>query len=264
MQPSYWHRQEADKPLYPDIAWSRPEQRSKSGKLGIIGGNKLGFLGVAEAYGETTRAGVGAVRTLLPADLRKLIPTAITDTVYAPTNHAGSLSAEAEPDMRALGGWADGVLLIGDSGRSSETAILYEKFIQNYHGQLTITRDAIDLMKNSYQTLVDREATTLVMSFAQLQKLFQGLYYPVVLTFSMQLSSLVDALHKFTITYPVSIVVLHKDHIVIAHGGEVVTQAWGNPMAIWRGQTAARASAWLLWNPAKPLQAIATSIVESN
>lgn len=263
MQPSYWRRQEPNKPLFPDTAWSKPEQRSQAGKLGIIGGNKLGFLGVAEAYTETTRAGVGSVRALLPADLRKLIPATITDTVYAPTNHAGSLSADAETDMRALGAWADGILLIGDSGRSSETAILYEKFIREYDGQLIITRDAIDLMKNSYETLVDRDETTLIMSFAQLQKLFQSLYYPIVLTFSMQLSSLVDALHKFTITYPLAIVVLHKDHILVAQGGEVVTQSWDSPMAIWRGQTAARASAWLLWNKARPLEAITTSLLSS-
>jgi hypothetical protein len=76
----------------------------------------------------------------------------------------------------------------------------------------------------------------------------------------MQLTSLVEALHKFTITYPVTIAVLHKDHFIISHDGNVITQEWQNPMAIWRGSVAARAAAYWLWSPKKPLEAVATSI----
>jgi NAD(P)H-hydrate repair Nnr-like enzyme with NAD(P)H-hydrate dehydratase domain len=260
MDYSYWKKQEKGTPLFPDIEWNKPEQRGQAGKLGIIGGNKLGFAGVAEAYGVATEAGVGQVRVLLPDVLRKTIPTTITDTVFGPTNLSGSLTKEAVAEMSALGQWADSILLIGDAGRSSETAIAYEQFVASYQGQLVLTRDAIDLIKNGSQTLVDRPNTLLVASFAQLQKLFQLVYYPKVLTFSMQLTNLVEAVHKFTITYPVSLAVLHKDHLVIASGGEVVTIPWENPMAIWRGSVAARAAAYWLWSPKKPLEAVATSV----
>lgn len=260
MDYSYWKKQTAGTPLFPDIEWNKPEQRGKAGKLGIIGGNKLGFAGVAEAYGVATDAGVGQVRVLLPDVLKKTIPPIITDTVFGPTNQSGSLTKDAVAEMSALGQWADSVLLIGDAGRSSETAIAYEQFIQHYQGPLILTRDAIDLIKNGSQSLVDRPQTLLVASFAQLQKLFQLIYYPKVLTFSMQLTNLVEAVHKFTITYPISIAVLHKDNLVIASGGEVVTIPWDNPMAIWRGSVAARAAAYWLWSPKKPLEAVVSSI----
>lgn len=260
MDYSYWKKQEGSSPLFPDIEWSKPQQRGQAGKLGIIGGNKLGFAGVAEAYGVAVDAGVGQVRVLLPDVLRKTIPTTITDTVFGPTNQSGSLTREAVAEMNAVGEWAESVLLIGDAGRSSETAIAYEQFIQNYQGQLVLTRDAIDLIKHGSQALVERPNTLLVASFAQLQKLFQLVYYPKVLTFSMQLTNLVEAVHKFTITYPISVAVLHKDHLVIASGGEVVTIPWDNPMAIWRGSVAARAAAYWLWSPKKPLEAVTTSI----
>lgn len=261
MDYDYWKKQSATASLYPDIEWSKPEQKSLAGKLGIIGGNKLGFAGVAEAYTVATQTGVGQVRVLLPDVLRKTIPAAITDAVFGPTNPSGSLAKEALAEMNAVGEWAEGVLLIGDAGRSSETAIAYEQFVQHYQGPLIVTRDAIDLIKNSAELLVERSNTLLVTSFAQLQKLFQSIYYPKVLTFSMQLSNLVEAVHKFTITYPVSLTVLHKDHFIIASGGEVVTMPWENPMAIWRGTTAARAAAYWLWNKKKPLEAVATSIM---
>jgi len=258
---SYWRKQTSTEALFPDIEWSKPENRTHAGKLGIVGGNKLGFAGVAEAYSVASAAGVGQVRVLLPDVLKKTIPASITDALFAPTNPSGSLTKDAAADLATLGAWADGILLIGDAGRSSETAILYEQFLHDYHGQLIVTRDAIDLVKNSSQALVDRPKTLLIASFAQLQKLFQSVYYPKVLTFSMQLTNLVEALHKFTITYPVTIAVLHRDTFIVAHGGDVVTTPWDNPMMIWRGNTAAKAAAYWLWSPSKPLEATSTAII---
>jgi NAD(P)H-hydrate repair Nnr-like enzyme with NAD(P)H-hydrate dehydratase domain len=258
---SYWHRQTTDKPLYPNIEWSKPEQRSQSGRLGIIGGNKLGFAGVADAYGEAIKTGAGEIRVLLPDVLRKTIPTSMTDVIFGVTTPSGSLAKESLTEMKALGEWSTGILLIGDAGRNSETAIVYEDFLREYSGPLVITRDAIDLIKNSSQNLVDRPSTVLIVSFAQLQKLFQLVYYPKVLTFTMQLTNLIEAVHKFTITYPVSIVVLHKDVLLIASGGEVTSTPWDNPMAIWRGSVAATASCYWLWNLAKPLESITASIL---
>lgn len=256
----YWKKQSSEKPLFPDIEWSKPEQRSQAGRLGIIGGNRLGFAGVAEAYGAALNAGVGEVRVLLPDVLKKTIPATITDTVFGATNPSGSLAGEAAGEMNALGAWAQGVLLIGDAGRSSETAILYERFLNDYAGPLTITRDAADLVKNGGAQLVERPGTLLVLSFAQLQKLFRSVYYPKILTFSIQLASLVEALHKFTVTYPVTIAVLHKEYLLVASGGEVTTTQWHNPMAIWRGSVATKAASYWLWNPGKPLEAVTASL----
>lgn len=258
----YWKRQTPDKPLFPDIAWSKPEQRSVAGRIGIIGGNKLGFAGVAEAYSTALATGVGEVRVLLPDALKKTIPPSITDTVFAPTTSSGGLAKDALNDMRVLGNWSQSVLLIGDAGRNSETAIAYESFLADYTGQLTITRDAVDLIKNSAKSIVERPNTLLIVSFAQLQKLFQSVYYPKVLTFSMHLMHLVEALHKFTITYPVTIVVLHRDHLIVASNGNVTSTEWNQPMAIWRGSVATKAACYWLWNPARPLEAVTASFNE--
>jgi hypothetical protein len=257
---TYWQKQLPGHPLFPDIEWSKPEQRSQAGKLGIIGGNKLGFAGVAESYGTALATGAGEVRVLLPDVLRKTIPTSITDAIFGATNPSGGLAKGAETQMQALGQWANEILLIGDAGRNSETAILYEHFLQDYQGPLTITRDAVDLIKNSSQSLVERPETLLVVSFAQLQKIFQSVYYPKILTFSMQLTSLVEALHKFTITYPVGISVLHKDYLLVAKEGAVTSTEWGNPMAIWRGTVASKAAVYWLWNPGLQVAAVTASI----
>lgn len=261
MADSHWRTQTSTKPLFPDIEWAKPEQRSAAGRLGIVGGNKLGFAGVAEAYSRAHSTGIGEARVLLPDVLKKAIPPVITDTIFAPSNPSGGLSKDAAGELTALGHWATGILCIGDAGRNSETAILYEDFLRTYGGPMILTRDAVDLVKNSSHVLVERPHTLLIVSFAQLQKLFQSVYYPKMLTFSMQLAQLVDTLHKFTVTYPVTIAVLHKDHIVVAHDGQVTTTPWNNAMAIWRGSVATTAACYWLWHQHKPLEAVTASLV---
>lgn len=262
MEHTYWRKQSPGAPLFPDIAWSKPERRSQAGKLGIVGGNKLGFAAVAEAYQTALTTGVGQVKVLLPNSVKQAVPAAILDTIFAPSNPSGGLSKEARSEFQALGAWADGLLLIGDAGRNSETAILYEQFITEYSGPLTITRDAVDIVKNNPKLLVERPNTLLVVSFAQLQKLFQAVYYPKILTFSMQLIQLVENLHKFTISYPVTVATLHNETLLVAYAGEVTTTKWSNPMAIWRGTTAAAAASFWLWNKDKPLEAVTASLLQ--
>lgn len=257
----YWQKQDPSKPLFPDIEWSKPEQKAHAGKLAIIGGHSGGFVALAESYQLADSLGAGQVRVILPDSLKKLIPSNITDTLFVASNPSGGFSQEAKNDFLAATHWADASLLIGDTGRNSETAMLYESLLKDTSQPLVITRDAIDLLKHAAPQLVERPQTTLVVSFAQLQKLFQSVYYPKILTLSMQLTLLIENLHKFTITYPCTVVTYHNDTIIVAHDGNIVTMSWSNVMAIWRGSVATKAAAYLLWTPQKPLEAIATSLL---
>lgn len=260
MDLSYWHKQTDSKPFAPDAEWYMPERRDQAGKLGIVGGNKLSFVATAEAYQTALETGAGQVRALLPSALKSSVPSTITDIFYGESTQTGSLAKNASDELATLASWADGLLFIGDAGRNAETAILYEQCISEHSGPITITRDAIDLIKNNPDILVNREQTLIVASFAQVQKLLRGVYYPRMLTFSMQLLQLVEILHKFTITYPCTIVTLHQDTLIIASKGEIVTQPWDNAMAIWRGSVATKAAVHWLWQPSKPLSAASTSL----
>lgn len=260
MDMKFWRTQEPGQPLFPDIEWNKPERRDQAGKLGIIGGNKLGFLAVAESYQESLKTGVGDVRVLLPDALKKNVPSTMTDVLFAPTNQSGSLANEALSEGLALENWADALLLCGDAGRNSQTAIVYEELIKKADIPVVLTRDAIDLVQNSFQEILDNPHVVFVASLAQIQKIFRAVYYPKIITFSIQLAQLVEILHKFTITYPVAMCVFHADHLLIAHGGDVVTQKWNEPMAIWRGTVGARVASYLIWSPEAPLAAISTAV----
>lgn len=260
VQTSYWLKQSSTKPLYPHIEWNKPEQRAHAGKLAIIGGNKLGFVAVATAYTEALEAGAGSVRAILPDALKPALPPTILDTVFVPSNPSGGMAQDSKPLVEAALSWANHGLLIGDAGRNSETAIIYESLLSSTV-PLTITRDAVDLLRNASLTLVERPDTTLVLSFAQLQKLFQSVYYPKMLSFSMQLSLLVETLHKFTITYPLIVATFHQNQLVLASGGNVVTQEFDDPMRIWRGSIATRIACYQIWNPSHIFKASVASLV---
>ena len=259
MNQDFWMKQEKDKLLFPDIEWSRPEQKRSAGKLLIVGGTTHGFSAVVKSYSAACEAGVGEVKIAVPDGLKKSLPPDFNDSIFLPTNQSGALSKDSEVDLVSAGKWADGILLVGDSGQNSETAILYDKLLDSTDTWLTITRDTVDLLLTSAEKLVSRPNTNLVINFPQVQKLFSKVYYPKILTSSMQFISFIEAVHKFTITYPVTITVLFNDKIIVAHDGQVASQDFTDQMSLINGTLAAKTSAYILWNKKKPFEAIATS-----
>ena len=241
----YWLKQDSAKPLYPDIEWQKPEQKALAGKLLIIGGNAHGFAAVAQAHHDATKAGIGECRVVLPDSLKKAIDPLALDCLFVPTNQGGGITKDSLPTIKAGAAWADGLLFIGDAGRNSETAIVYEQIMTAFPDKPTIiARDAIDISKGVWSQLLQRPNTVMIITFAQLQKLFQSVYYPRTMLFSMQLTSLVEALHKFTITYPGNIVVFHQNQLLVAQAGQVSSTPWEEPMLIWRGSVAAKAAVY--------------------
>ena len=95
MDNTYWHRQTTEKPLFPDLLWSRPENKRHAGKLLIIGGNEHEFAAPAEAYAEAAKAGIGTAKVLLPNKLQKTIGKILENGEYAPSNNSGSFAKSA-------------------------------------------------------------------------------------------------------------------------------------------------------------------------
>lgn len=247
--------------LFPDLAWSKPENKLHAGKLLIIGGNLHGFSAPAQAFTEAEKAGVGVCRVLLPDALQKTVGTFIPEAEYGPSTPSGSFAQKSLDTWLDTSYWSDGTLIAGDLGRNSETAIVIEKFVTKYSGQLTITKDSIDYFTNGSVILLERSDTTLVISFAQLQKLAVQAKFPLAFTFEMDLIRLVDTLHQFTERYPVAIVTKHLDNFIVAVNGQVSTTRLTKPQDIWRVKISAHTSVWWLQHPAQQFEALSTAIV---
>lgn len=262
MEHTYWRKQTADKALFDDLLWSRPENRANAGKLLIVGGNAHGFTRPAEAYSQAEKAGVGTVRVLLPDSLQKTIGRAFPGGEFAPSTPSGSFASTTLGEILPLAHGSDGVLIAGDLGRNSETAILLEKFIEHYDGQITITCDAIDYLIATPYPVLQRPESLLVLSFAQLQKLGTAIKYSNAFTYDMDLLRLIDSLHELTKRYKFTVITKHLNNIIIAHEGQVVTTKLASELPVWRLRVATRASVWWLQNPTKTEAALATSIFD--
>ena len=257
MDRTFWYKQTLGDPLFPDLSWSRPENKAHAGKLLVIGGNSFGFAAVGEAYEQATRAGVGTIRVLLPNALQKFAGM-LPNGEFAPSTPSGSFGQKSLADWLEHSTWADGVLIAGDLARNSETAIVLEKFLHKYQGMVTLTKDTVDYVTASPKIIQDRPDTLLILSFAQLQKLGGSLKFETAFTHDMDLLRLVDALHEFTTRYGVLIVTKQSDTLYIAVEGQVSTTP--DDREFWRVKTAAGASTWWLQNPEKPFEAITSSV----
>ncbi len=260
MSPDYWLRQAHDKPLFPDLEWSRPENRLHAGKLLVVGGSAHGFAAPAEVYTESEKAGVGVARVLLPDATRKMVGTVVDYIDFAPSTPSGSFSHKAIAELCSLAEWADGIVFAGDLGRNSETAIWLEKFLAKGETPTVITKDAADYVSASPNMALERPNTTLVISLSQLQRIAMAAHFPQAVRFNMSLLQLVDWLHDFTELYAPNIIVKHLDTIFVAVDGQVSTTKIAHELPIWRAKTAAHAAVWWLQNAMRPFEALSTAV----
>ncbi len=260
MAGTYWHKQTAEEPLFPELLWSRPENRRHAGKLLIIGGNAHGFAAPATAYQAATQAGIGTTKILLPDALQKTVGMVLDNGEFAPSTPSGSFSKQALAEWLDWSRWADGILLAGDLGRNSETAVAIEQFTTKTSQPLVVTKDAIDYFYTAAKTILNRDNTVLVLSLAQLQKLARQAHYPEAVRFDMGLAQLAEWLHEFSSQYPCGIMTYHNETILVAAGGQVSSTKVGEKTT-WRADAAAQATVWWLQNPAKLFESLTTSII---
>ncbi len=251
----YWKKQGLQ-PLYPEVDLGRPEQRRLAGKILIIGGNKNAFFTVANAMSVAYKIGAGEVRVLMPSSVKGQVP--ITPEVYfAPAEKgSGAFGKESVTEMLVLADWADTIIVIGDVGKNAETTVALSDFLRSCNKPVYLTRDAVDAVTPE---VVDwsmlREAkTSLLLTMPQLQKMFRTMYYPKVISLSMPTNQLIEALHKFTLSYQIILVTFHNGQIIIAQDGNIITEAltdteW-TQLTLWGGALLIQMALVDLWNAA--------------
>jgi hypothetical protein len=258
MENTSWLKQTADKPLFADLLWSRPENKAQAGKLLIIGGNSHGFTTPANAYSAAIKAGVGAARVILPDKLQKTVGKLFPEADYAPSTPVGSFSRQSLAKLIDEASWADGALLAGDFGKNSETAVLLESFLSKYQGIGVLGGDSLDYFLESAANLLNRQNTAILADFGRLQALAKHNQPNPPLTHDMGLYELVKALAQWSKETRASLATHHQGNIAIATDGKVSTTPVSN---VNLAELSAYMSVWLLQNPTKPFEALACAVV---
>lgn len=258
---SYWQKQ--SKPLFSDLIWNLPER--KTGNVVVVGGNSQGFsapVRIAEFMKKNLP--FSCISLLLPDSLRGKLPT-FENVELLPATESGSFAKSAT--LNNFISHADASLLIGDFSRNSATAIALGQAIQSATDShpLLITRDGVELLATEAKNWLERPQTFVVASMAQIQKLFQAVYYPRMVLLSQPLIPVIETLHKFTLSYPVTLVTFHQNNIIVAHSGNIVTTALVDtsysPISLWSGQLASKILALNFYNPSHALEATSAAVL---
>ena len=250
-----WQKQSPGNPLFADMLWSRPENKLHAGKLLIVGGNLHGFAAVGKAFAVTSSS-AGQVQIILPDKLKKTVGKLFPEANFMPSTHSGSFAKMSMAEILSLADWSDGVLLAGDFGRNSETAIVIEQLSRKYTGPLVVAQDAIDYFYNMPELLLKRPQTTIVGSFAQIQKLAINARYPKPLKYEMGLIQICDWLIEFSNIYACGIMTKHLDNLYVANQGNISVTNLDEDLKIWRVNTAAEVAVWQIQNPLKEFEAL--------
>lgn len=256
---NYWQKQGAE-PLFPDLQWSRPENRAIAGKLLIVGGNTHGFAAPAKAYTAAQQAGIGTIRIGLPNALRQVAKT-FGEGELLPSTPSGSFSKQALGELLDHAEWSDAVILAGDFGRNSETAVMLENFVYKYRGPLVLAEDSIDNFYARSESLLERPSTLISGSLTQLQRLLVRAGSMVAVYSGMNVMQLAEALHHASQKFPAYFVTYHQDQLYAAAKGRVST-TFSADQNVDLTSTAAVVGVWWLQNPSKPFEAISTGIFQ--
>lgn len=254
----YWKKEQNLKG-YDDYKWNIPEQ--KTGTVALVGGNSQNFastIKTAEFLGQNFP--VNKLNVVLPDALKSKLPP-LPDLLFTPSTESGSLAKSGELNTAVAN--ADFAIFAGDLSKNSATTIAVAESIKNADTPAILVRDSVDLLSTEMSELLEHGGLYLLASMSQLQKLLRAIYYPKMLLLSMPLMQAVEVLHKFTLSFPVTVITFHQEQIIVASDGKVTTLPIAatsyTPLTLWSGELASKIAMMNLYNPGKLLEATLAS-----
>ena len=258
----YWLKQTLNAPLFDDLIWSKPENKSHAGKLLIIGGSTNGFAHTVGCFSEANKAGAGVVRVLIPESTKKLIGHVSEDIIYGSTTKSGGFSQAALAEFIESSEWSDCVLLSGELGNNSDTTILFEKYLEKYNESLIISGDAFDFSSSFWKKLLKSHQTIFILDLTKLQKLAAHAGLTTAVTSKVSLLNLIEILHEMTELNQASLVIEFNDFIIVASQGYVSTTKIENTNNI-QIKLASNSAVWYMQNKSKIFEALTCAAITS-
>lgn len=253
-----WQTQSKDQPLFPDMLWSRPQNKRQAGKLLIIGGHGQQFARVAQAYQTSQEAGAGTVKIILPDSLRK-VAESIPNVQFAPSNPIGSFAKNALAELLDGSQWADAVLLAGDLGKNSETTAMLDSFLIKSDKLTVISNDSLQSIGLSLKEIADTGETDLVLDFKNLQRLGSSLKLEKPFISTMVNNVLAERLSELSKMVRSNMVIQREGQCWVASQGKVTNTKYSSDI----GRLAAYCAVWHMQNTGKPLEAMTTACMQT-
>jgi NAD(P)H-hydrate repair Nnr-like enzyme with NAD(P)H-hydrate dehydratase domain len=112
-------QKQSDKPLFPNVLWSRPVSRRQGGRLLIVGGQTHGINEVQAIYQAAMAAGAGESQLAVPDTLSSMLaPTGLG--IFMPASGSGSLGKAAAGNILHVASDYDALVVAGNLTNNSE------------------------------------------------------------------------------------------------------------------------------------------------
>ncbi|HUD06486.1 MAG TPA: hypothetical protein VMR34_01230 [Candidatus Saccharimonadales bacterium] len=257
-----WLKQSVEQPLFGDMLWSKPENKRLAGKLLIIGGSVHGFAQTVSLYQSVIRAGVGTVRVVLPDSLRSTLGNSLEDIDYVSSNRSGGFAERSLADLLEQSSWSDGVIFGPELDSNSEDKLLFEKFIHDYSGQLTLVGDPLNFLIALGENYFSRKSTLVVGDLSKLSKLAVKAKSTLAINPTYDLVRVVDAANMLSKNCSINILSMASGNYLLSINGTACTTKEVKKNQNWETDLAGHGAVWWVQHPDKVLEALSCALVE--
>lgn len=235
---------------FDEILWNIPEQ--KQGIFNIIGGNAQSFrTEVKTAEFLANQYPLKGVNLVLPSALEASLPK-LENVIFLQSTDSGSFGDQKSLANVISGG--DFSILLGDFSKNKITEKAVAGATEITEKPLLVTRDTVDLIAESDASgILMRDNIILLASMVQIQKLLRSIYYPRMILLSQPIMQVTETIHKFTLSYPVSLITLFNGMVIMAKNGEIglfpLDKSNYTPITFWGGELAGKIAVLGFYNP---------------
>lgn len=250
----YWTQYKKETDL--GIDFERPDQKTLAGRLLVLGGQANSFFVVANAINTAEKEKIGDVKALMPDSLSKKIPNN-DRVVFLPSDKSGGFSETATSLALNSLTQADAMIVIGDMGKNSETIKFLDELLIKNEKDILLMRDAVDLAisGDNVENWLEKGNIVLFVSIAQFKKILKAVYYPKVINITAPVMQLIEVVHKFTLSYSLTLVIPYGGFIILAKNGKVMSvkmnQTKYDMLTIFNGELATKMMKLKMWNVGK-------------
>ena len=255
-----WQKQSKNKALFEDIIWSKPQNKLSAGKYLIIGGNVHELIKSAIIYDSFMKVGASNIRLAMPIAVRKLIKDRSLNIDFLPSTPSGSFSLQATAEILDLAKLSDIAIISSDISKNSETTLMQEHFINNYHKKVCLLSDNIAIFDQFEIDKIDYNEILLIGEVKHLQKLLIN-KFNVLIKESDELYLTVKALSDLTQKIPIKIVTLKNNMILVASAAKVCSTEVDRKINNWIEEICGPACFYLI-NNSDPYKALCSAVYE--
>lgn len=214
-----WHKQ-TDKPLFPNIFWEAPLNRTLAKKLLIVGGHSKQFAETVNLYQYALAAGMGSAKVVLPESLHRLVGNQ-PDCLFVSSNPSGSIAKPAAKEILEYANECNGVIFSPELSHNTETVSLLETLFSEISKPIFFGSNVLEMLAFK-PTLVLKAGRVILTNTKHLTRFASTIDFPITIKSQESILNKIELASDFTNTHPVALII-DESPLIVATDSNVST-----------------------------------------